>query len=359
MRYCLIIILNFLFLNISAQNSASISAQKIIDQISFSEDSVQSVFSWVSNYLVYDTQFPINKKKYSEPQELIRYALSERSGICQHYAELFHFIMSELNYPSYVISGYSNNTPGNSHAWNAVKIKGQWYLFDPTFASGGITSSGRFIKEYDAVWYKVHPDDFIRTHMPFDYVWQFKSSPITYKSFDENNFSETIKSDLNYESFTNTFTKLDDKAWCSSAIARVNEQAYRNPLVSNYLSYLNSISYGLEINEKVDAHNIEIERMNLAVELFNSSVTAFNDYMYAKNRRFKVSGFSTQFLQPKMNKILDDVSEAMAIFSTVETHNEQTMKVVRENLDLGHSFLQNIKTEQAFIRKYLNRSERS
>jgi len=216
-----------------------------------------------------------------------------------------------------------------------VKIDGQWYLFDATFASGGITPSGKFIKEYDAQWYKVHPDNFIRTHMPFDYVWQYKSDPISYKSFEDNTFSETIKTN----------------------VVRINEQGYKNPLISNYLSYLNSVSYGLAINEKVDAHNVEVDKLNLAVEMFNNSVTAFNDYINAKNRRFRVEGYSKDVLSSKMASIYQDVNEAMSIFSTIDTHNTATMKVVRENLSLGRGFLQNIRTEQDYIRRYVGRGQ--
>jgi len=97
-RSLLIILFLSLSLGLSAQNDAA----RILEQIPMSEDKVQSVFSWVANYLVYDTRFPAAKKKYSEPKELIDYALQERSGICQHYAELFHYLISELGYESYV-----------------------------------------------------------------------------------------------------------------------------------------------------------------------------------------------------------------------------------------------------------------
>lgn len=351
MKFLFIFFFSIISLSLSAQNIA----RQILDQIPMSEDTVNSVFSWVAQYMIYDSAFPNHKRKYSEPKELIDYALKERSGICQHYAELFHYLISELDYPSYVISGFSNHTPGNSHAWNAVKMNGSWYLFDPTFASGGVTSSGRFIKEYDERWYKVRPDQFIKTHMPYDYIWQFQSSPISFKSFEENTFDEVLLNDINYEKEVNKFVRVDDKEWCNAAIERINKQSYRNSMISNHLSYLNSVSYGLEINEKVDAHNLQVDKLNVAVELFNNSAASFNDYLTAKNNAFRTSAYSKEVLTDKMNRLYQDVSKAMDIFSSIDTHNEITMKVVQDNLRLGRIFLQNIRKEQEFIQSYLTR----
>lgn len=65
--------------------------------------------------------------------------LFNKSGICAGYSDLFKNTMSYLNIESKEIRGYvkgaetQNNLPGNpNHAWNQVKLDGNWYNVDIT-----------------------------------------------------------------------------------------------------------------------------------------------------------------------------------------------------------------------------------
>lgn len=110
-----------------------------------------------------------------------------------------------------LITGYAKGygyQPGDkftetNHAWNAVKIRGAWKLFDTTWGSGaGDNVNGKLASkmEFDPVWFATEPKIFIYTHLPEDQKWQGLAVPITMEKYEsipevhpyvfENGFSE-------------------------------------------------------------------------------------------------------------------------------------------------------------------------
>lgn len=57
----------------------------------------------------------------------------EHSAVCESYAEAFTFMVREAGLESVVVTGGINGDASVGHAWNAVKINGQWRYFDPTW----------------------------------------------------------------------------------------------------------------------------------------------------------------------------------------------------------------------------------
>jgi hypothetical protein len=110
-----------------------------------------------------------------------------------------------------LITGYAKGygyQPGDkftetNHAWNAVKIKGAWKLFDTTWGSGGGDNvNGKFASKmaFAPVWFATEPKIFIYTHLPEEQKWQGLADPITMEKYErmpalypymfENGFSE-------------------------------------------------------------------------------------------------------------------------------------------------------------------------
>lgn len=57
--------------------------------------------------------------------------LIEHSVICSGYAETFALMMDMVGIESTVV--YGQNRKGNDHAWDLVKLDGEWYAVDPTW----------------------------------------------------------------------------------------------------------------------------------------------------------------------------------------------------------------------------------
>ena len=205
------------------------------------KDKARAIFIWIASNIQYDidNMFAINF--YEPREEKIAKPLKTRKGICENYAVLFTDICSKSGIKSYVIEGYTKQngfTDYIPHAWCAAKIDSTWFMFDPTWGSGYV-SNGRFYKKINNDYYKVNPLQLIKTHMPFDYLWQFLNYPVTSQEFYDGktqpnkskpffNFSDSIRV---YES-QNTLEQLQASA------ARIEKNGMKNSMIFDRLQHI-------------------------------------------------------------------------------------------------------------------------
>lgn len=78
------------------------------------------VYDAIINSVEYVSSSQINQSAYS--------ALVNKESVCAGYSRAFQYIMQKLGIPCYFCSGYSNGD--NLHAWNIVKINGEYYNVD-------------------------------------------------------------------------------------------------------------------------------------------------------------------------------------------------------------------------------------
>jgi transglutaminase/protease-like cytokinesis protein 3 len=184
---------------------------------------VQSVFSWVTDNVRYDLNkyYDIKKRgglkrntKFKSETEYKSYLL--KKGVCEDYALLFDSVLKQLGYESYIVTGYTKDVRGRvsgsvGHAWSAVKVNGEWKLYDPTWGAGYVQDGKKFVKKYNEKWYDANPEYMIKTHMPFDPVWQMMNTPLSYKNFDTNKENSSSDVNLDYKTLINEFIKKDKK----------------------------------------------------------------------------------------------------------------------------------------------------
>jgi transglutaminase/protease-like cytokinesis protein 3 len=70
---------------------------------------------------------------------------------------------------------------GESHAWNAARINGVWYLIDATWDAGGGDSV--FKKQYSTDYLFTPPDQFAVSHFPDAAKWQLLERPLSRAEF--------------------------------------------------------------------------------------------------------------------------------------------------------------------------------
>lgn len=66
---------------------------------------------------------------YEEQQSAFSVVMESR-GVCAGYAFAFQYLLMRAGIESYYVVGQSY---GENHAWNLVKVDGQWYYVDPTW----------------------------------------------------------------------------------------------------------------------------------------------------------------------------------------------------------------------------------
>ena len=133
-------------------------------------------------------KFITDKISYGERARTPLNCINSGEGVCQDYSELFEELCK--------ISGIENNFVtgmgltgtddigfyDSNHAWNVVKLDGEYIIFDLTWASG-YGSGDSFRREFKPEYFNPKPEDFIRDHFPDNSKWQLLEKPISKKEF--------------------------------------------------------------------------------------------------------------------------------------------------------------------------------
>lgn len=103
------------------------NVQDILESIAESSMSDVEKVKAVNDYIVSHTAYTSDTK--SSPHSAYT-VLAERGGVCQGYALLAHSMLQKLGIETQYIVGYVGEI---GHAWNLVKLGGQWYHLDTTW----------------------------------------------------------------------------------------------------------------------------------------------------------------------------------------------------------------------------------
>ena len=77
---------------------------------------------------VQNPKTPLGREDNLNPYGL----LVKRYGICLSYATTFQLLMDLAGVECITVVGASSDS-GSDHAWNMVKLEGEWYCVDPTW----------------------------------------------------------------------------------------------------------------------------------------------------------------------------------------------------------------------------------
>ena len=121
--------------------SAAIVEGKTADKEKF-----DAILSWVVNNIKYDYRRYSSGKAFSSNRSF-SYILKRRKGICTDYAALMDSLCSYAGLQNVTITGYvkevnfdvKDRIYFDNHAWNAVKLDGSWFLYDPTWCAGDVS----------------------------------------------------------------------------------------------------------------------------------------------------------------------------------------------------------------------------
>ena len=192
------------------KSSYKVLARKLCDSLKGEEEKAKAIALWIIKNIDYDVKMyekgNFKKQKSNE-------VLKKRKGICEGYSNLFKDMCEQVGVRTYVVTGYSkagNFEPGDilvreDHAWNAVQIKGKWYLVDLTWAAGDIELKPRMFRRYLSIYlgfpfkekrkyvrkpnYKylfAEPSFLIVDHLPVNDWWQLMQHTVPVQIFEKD-----------------------------------------------------------------------------------------------------------------------------------------------------------------------------
>ena len=145
---------------------------------------VKALHDYVADRIAYDAESYFAGKYPPQDAETV---FRTRKAVCAGYAKLLEALGKAAGEEIVYVVGdartQTSDLSGQGHAWNAVKVNGQWNLIDATWDSGYVDRAKGFTKSYRTEYLMPPPEVIGITHFPKDQAWQLRSNPISLGEF--------------------------------------------------------------------------------------------------------------------------------------------------------------------------------
>jgi len=344
-------------------DSATTTTNGIASYISshFSKDSekARAVFIWVAANISYDIENMFALNFHEQQEDKIAKSLKTRKGICENYAALFNDICSKAGIKSFMVEGYTKQdgfTDYIPHAWCAALIDTSWYLFDPTWGSGYITNK-KFVKQINNSYFLAAPRNLIKSHMPFDYLWQFLYYPVSNHEFYEGRTQEnTSKPFFNYKDSIAVFEKQDKMTYYVAAATRIEKNGLKNAMLFDRLQQLRREIEIDKQNRIVEVQNKVVNLYNSALENYNNGVSAFNAFVDYRNKQFKPERPDAE-IQDLLDASANQVKEANSTLAQIKNPDAGTANLIVNFRKQIGDLAARIDEQQNWLKKYFSKGK--
>ena len=89
-------------------------------------EKIRTVHNWIVCNTTYNDKYYDRGDSFNHVSNL----LNNKTGVCQGYSVTFYIFMKQMGIPCTLVMGKTDTV---SHAWNAVKLDGNWYYIDVTW----------------------------------------------------------------------------------------------------------------------------------------------------------------------------------------------------------------------------------
>ncbi|WP_160713567.1 transglutaminase domain-containing protein [Chitinophaga solisilvae] len=318
-------------------------------------DMLKSLFGWMSTHITYDMVNTFRPDYYKDSADAVIKTLQTRTAVCQGFAALFTEVSRLAGIPALLLSGYtfSNGRMDNaSHAWVAVWLDNQWQIVDPTWGSG-YTMNGKYTAKLDWKQFLVAPAVSVKTHVPFDPLFQFSEYPLRHEEIRDAKWTAGAARPL--FGYKDTLAAYESATYLDrirSMAGRIDRYGVTNQLIAAELHYLMNVIRVEQHNQEVTAQNGQVHRLNEAGSVYNMVVNTFNDYVVFKNNQFAPSKPDKE-IQEWVNGMAVRLDDAGRMLNGLELTDAANRRVMEETKVSITQLKQRVVEEQAFVAKYV------
>ena len=245
-------------------------AADLTEGLSTEKEKARAIYVWLTEHISYDVRTAFDED--AEAQEVVakqksRVVLKSKKAVCEGYANLFCDLCSAAGIKAFKAVGTVKNSYGRipriGHAWNLVRVDGEWGLVDATWGAGNVDDEEqKFAREFNPEYFLAAPEFILKNHLPTDPLYQLSAQPITLQQFKMN---DEERAALPAAQPDPSFAHLADSL---NALAALDSNA----------QFLNSILRTLRFDPSSNR-----ARYYLATHLCNESVRIFNEYATGQN----------------------------------------------------------------------------
>ena len=316
------------------------------------KDKARAIFIWLASNIQYDVENMFAINFYETKENKISKTLNTRKGICENYAALFTEIAGGCGIKSFVIEGYTKQNGFADyipHAWSAANVDGTWFMFDPTWGSGYI-NGGKFYKKINNEYFKTPPSTLIKSHIPFDYLFQLVNYPVTNQEFYEGKIIQNkTKLLFNYVDSLDFYKKQNPVERMVSAAYRIEKNGIKNAMIFDRLQH---IKVELENDRITTSTNL----YNLAASYYNDAARNLNAFIQYRNKQFNPLKTDTE-IQEMINIPIKNIEEANANLTQIKNVDSKTTMLINGLKASQDDITVNIKEQQDWLQLYLSRNK--
>lgn len=147
----------------------------------------ERIFLWITANINYDIPMLRATRDGGHRDCSPATVLKRRQSVCQGYANLFQALGRQSGLEVEVIGGWARSSAtsaGDSHAWNAVKLDGNWELVDCTWGAGFVRGDD-FHRSFAPFYFLTSPKELITSHFPQESRWQLLDNPISRAEYEQ------------------------------------------------------------------------------------------------------------------------------------------------------------------------------
>ncbi|MFP4090707.1 MAG: transglutaminase domain-containing protein [Cyclobacteriaceae bacterium] len=199
-------------------------------------EKVRAFYVWISQNISYDVDLFRRYRPGVSLQITPADVLKQKKAVCQGYSDLLKAMCEIAGIEARVIPGYSkgfgnqNRTDFSNadHAWNAVRIGGEWQLIDATWGAGGLDEKMKYISKFNDKYFLSAPEEFVKDHMPLYPMWQLLDCPVSMRAFAqgdaaiEKELSARQKNCIRYRDQIEAFDQMSE----AESMLKLAEAAY-------------------------------------------------------------------------------------------------------------------------------------
>jgi hypothetical protein len=316
------------------------------------DEKIRGAFYWTASNIRYDIE-NIESIDYKEiSQDKIKNAVLTKKGVCIHYAEVFNDIAQKVGVKSCLVYGYTKQNgkiDAQSHAWCAARIGNVWWLFDPTWGAGYVDKK-KFFKKINNLNYKAAPNQFIATHMPFDYLWQFLNYPITNQEFiDGKTQLNKTKPYFDFVAQIGEYDSMTDLDKARTDLIRMEKNGVKNNLIREVILLKKSEVDAIQNNEAMD-------KMQAISDDYNQAIAMFNDFIYYRNNKFKPV-LSDEMIKAMIESPKEKIVDCQNRIYKIGAYNDKNFANVKSLKNSIIDVLKQIEVQEKFVNDYLSKSK--
>jgi len=313
------------------------------------EEKARSVFFWISQTISYDIANMNTINYYDNEQQVVDEVMKSRKGVCMHYATLMSWICNRAGVKTFVVGGYTRQNgkvDALSHAWNVSFVNGKWQIIDPTWGTGQIVN-GKFVRQLNNEFFLMQPEEGIKSHCPFDPMWQLLQYPI-----DNNNFSKGIvaidksKPLFSFNDSIAAYEKADELTRQKAALRRMENNGINSKLLQENQHQIKNRINGIQ-------KNTSIETFNNAVNTLNQAVNDLNEFINYRNKQFtpKRSDAALKLMLENVETILARYKTKVAGITYADAGIKYSLSEINKTVQ---SLEEALAEQRTFLDKYLS-----